>query len=131
MHTIFWVRLASGPEYCVHSTFFSFLKKQKILKILWSPFFCDFFIYFFYFWDPFSPFFGGVVGGGINPVAGGYNRKKARYKPRGGRTAGPYDGRHSWARVVRKRGLTIVRALSYPYCTSLINRQYLRMKYYA
>ena len=68
-------------------------------------------------------------GGGNNSGAGGYNRKKARYKPRGGRAAGPYDGRRPCAQVARERELTLVRALSYPNCSQ--RKYYLQIKYYA
>ena len=68
-------------------------------------------------------------GGGNNSGAGGYNRKKARYEPRGGRAAGPYDGRRPCARVARERELTLVRALSYPNCSQ--RKYYLQIKYYA
>ena len=43
--------------------------------------------------------------------AGGYNRKKARHKPRGGRATGPYDGRRPCARAADEHELTLVRAL--------------------
>jgi hypothetical protein len=56
---------------------------------------------------------------------GVYNRKKGRYKPRGGKAAGLYDGRHPCTRVACERELTLVRMLSFPNGTSLINRQYL------
>jgi hypothetical protein len=53
---------------------------------------------------------------------------KERAAPRGGRAAGPYDGRRPCARVARERELTLVRALSYPNCS---RRKYnLQIKYY-
>ena len=54
---------------------------------------------------------------------------KERAAPRGGRAAGPYDGRRPCARVARERELTLVRALPYPNCSP--RKYYLPIKYYA
>ena len=73
------------------------------------------------------------LGGGAFPwllaLGLGATIDKERAAPRGGRAAGPYDGRRPCARVARERELTLVRALPYPNCSP--RKYYLPIKYYA